>query len=187
VGFECSRHEGLHIDTGSVCVEILRDGKPVPEGEVGEIVVTDLLNRGFPLVRSATGDQASINHAPCECGSPFPRLGHLDGRTADVVIRPDGGRVMGLMLTDQFMNHPTLRWVQYIQQVNGSLDVNVVATVTLSPEGLADIEREVRTLVGDEMAVNIIQLAEIERNPRSGKFQEVINRMNQSRSGGSSV
>jgi phenylacetate-CoA ligase len=187
VGFECSRHEGLHIDTGSVCVEILRDGKPVPEGEVGEIVVTDLLNRGFPLVRSATGDQASINHAPCECGSPFPRLGHLDGRTADVVIRPDGGRVMGLMLTDQFMNHPTLRWVQYIQQANGSLDVNVVATVTLSTEGLAEIEREVRTLVGDEMAVNIIQLPDIERNPRSGKFQEVINRMNQSRSGGPSV
>jgi phenylacetate-CoA ligase len=69
VGFECSRHEGLHIDTGSVCVEILRDGKPVPEGEVGEIVVTDLLNRGMPLVRSATGDQASLNFTPCECGS----------------------------------------------------------------------------------------------------------------------
>lgn len=185
VGFECSRHEGLHIDTGSVCVEILRDGRPVPEGEVGEIVVTDLLNRGMPLVRSATGDQASLNLKPCECGSPFPRLGHLDGRTADVVVRPDGARVMGLMLTDLFWNHPHLRFVQFVQQENGALDVNVVATETLSGESRNEIEREVRTLVGEEMPVKIIQLPEIERNPRSGKFQEVINRMKAS--GGPSV
>jgi phenylacetate-CoA ligase len=187
VGFECSRHEGMHIDTGSVCVEILQDGKAVPEGQVGEIVVTDLLNRGMPLVRSATGDQASLNFTPCQCGLPFPRLGHLDGRTADVVLRPDGGRVMGLMLTDLFWDHPNLRFVQFVQHESGALDVNVVATETLSTEGRTEIEHEVRSLVGEQMPVRIVQLPEIERNPRSGKFQEVITRMKQSSSGEKSV
>jgi phenylacetate-CoA ligase len=140
----------------------------------------------MPLVRSATGDQASLNFTPCECGLPFPRLGHLDGRTADVVVRPDGASVMGLMLSDLFMDHPTLRFAQFVQQENGALDVNVVATETLSAEGRNEIEHEVRTLVGEQMPVQIIQLPEIERNPRSGKFQEVINKM-KPRSGGSPV
>lgn len=187
VGFECRRHDGMHVDTGSVCVEIVRDGRNVAPGEIGEIVVTDLLNRGMPFVRSATGDQGSLTDEPCSCGLPFPLLRNLDGRTADVVVRPDGGKVMGLMLTDLFMDHPTIRFVQFVQEPNGDLEVRVVATQALNADALAATEREVRTLVGDAMSVTITQVPEIARNPRSGKFQEVINRMPLHGNGGSSV
>jgi phenylacetate-CoA ligase len=185
VGFECSRHDGMHVDTGSVCVEILRDDASVPPGEVGEIVVTDLLNRGMPFIRSSTGDQGSFATEACPCGSPFPLLRSLDGRTTDTVLRPDGSRVMGLMLADLFTDHPTIRFVQFMQHADGALEVRVVATEPLGDAARSDAEREVRTMVGDVMPVSIVQVPDIARNPRSGKFQEVISHM--SPAGGSSV
>lgn len=84
IGFECGHHNGFHINDDYLHVELLdpETGKPVKEGEPGEVVVTTLTQpRGFAAVRYATGDIASeLSTQRCTCGRYGPRLGAIIGR-----------------------------------------------------------------------------------------------------------
>ena len=78
---ECTQQAGGHLHPALGLVEIVDDtGNPVPDGELGEIVVTPLCVQGVPLVRFCTGDISFITHKPCACGRTSPRLGPIVGR-----------------------------------------------------------------------------------------------------------
>jgi phenylacetate-CoA ligase len=175
--FECSRHRGLHVDAGSVVVDILANGRPARPGESGDIVVTDLLNFGMPLIRYVTGDRATACDAPCDCGCPLPLIASLDGRTADTLFRPDGSTVAGLMLDDLFVDLPVIRHAQFVQHDVTSLDVNVVLTAGVTADLTAAMIRQVRSIMGPDIRVRIHVVDDIPRNPRSGKYQLVINKI----------
>jgi phenylacetate-CoA ligase len=172
VAFECPRHRGFHVDMGNVIVEILRDGHPAEPGESGELVITDLLNYGMPMIRHATGDMATAADGPCDCGCPFPLFSSLDGRTTDTLYRPDGSIVAGVMLPDLFMDQPAIAQAQFVQEHLGSLQVNLVLSPGATHEVTETVVAEVRSIMGDEIAIDV-RFA-IPRNPRSGKYQEVI-------------
>lgn len=85
---------GLHVLAPLVCVEILDDHhRPVPAGVTGNIVVTSLVNRLFPLIRFANGDLGAWSPRHCTCGRPFPLLERIDGRTTDFLVSTSGGYV----------------------------------------------------------------------------------------------
>jgi phenylacetate-CoA ligase len=177
IGFECRTHQGFHVDTGSVFLEIVKDGRRVEPGESGEIVITDLLNYGMPFIRSRTGDMGMLSSQPCECGSRLPLLKNLDGRSSDLIYRPDGSVVPSLMLTDLFMDLPSVRYLQFVQERVNQLDVVLVVTKEFSEEVQAEVVREVRQLMGDDIAIQVKLVDEIARNPRSGKLPEVISKV----------
>lgn len=78
---ECPRRKGGHCSRELIDVEILdEEGRPVPPGQAGEVVVTPLGIEGVPLVRYATGDIAALDPAPCECGFSGGRLSPILGR-----------------------------------------------------------------------------------------------------------
>jgi phenylacetate-CoA ligase len=80
IAYETSAREGLVIDEG-VIVEIVRPGTgdPVPEGEVGELVVTTL-NPHYPLIRFGTGDLSAVLPGPCPTGRSNQRIKGWMGR-----------------------------------------------------------------------------------------------------------
>jgi phenylacetate-CoA ligase len=174
IGFECRMHEGFHIDVGSVFVEILDGERPVIAGESGEIVITDLLNYGMPFIRSRSGDLGVLAAEPCDCGSPLPLLKGLDGRSSDVVYRPDGSVVPGLILTDFCADIESIRLIQFVQSTVDRIDVLVVATESFSEQARNEIVRHVRQVMSDDIAVHVERIDDLERNPRSGKLREVI-------------
>jgi phenylacetate-CoA ligase len=174
IGFECEMHDGFHVDTESVLVEITRNGRCVNPGESGEITITDLQNYGMPFIRSLTGDIGALAPHPCKCGSPLPLLTNLDGRVTDLVYRPDGSVVQGLMLLDLFTDIQAIRFAQFVQERQEELDVFLVVTSEYSDNVEKEAIREVRELLGSDIAINIRCVPEIARNPHSGKFQEVI-------------
>lgn len=91
IAADCGLRNGLHVQNDFRIVEILDDdGKPVPDGTWGRIVVTDLLNRVFPLLRYEIGDVGRFLEGQCQCGSSFPRLDHIRGRLNDVFRFADG-------------------------------------------------------------------------------------------------
>ena len=177
--FECRRHDALHVDSGSVHVEIVRSGRAARPGETGEIVITDLLNYGMPMIRHATADLAVAGRGVCPCGSPFPWLSRFEGRVADVLHRPDGSTVAGLMLTDLLADHRAIVEAQFVQTDRSSLDVYLV--MSGSGDSLAGVQhevaRQVRSVVGPELTLRFHHVPSIARNPRSGKYQEVISRV----------
>ena len=87
IGINCPGEEGIHVWDDYVYLEILdpETGKPVPDGEMGEITLTTLVKEGAPLFRFRTHDLASIIPATCSCGSPYPRISRIMGRSDDMV------------------------------------------------------------------------------------------------------
>jgi phenylacetate-CoA ligase len=78
---ECGAGTGGHLHDQQLHLEALDDdGRPVPDGTVGEIVATTLGVEAMPLIRYQTGDCAALFHAPCACGRRTPRLGPILGR-----------------------------------------------------------------------------------------------------------
>ncbi|MFO7596599.1 MAG: AMP-binding protein [Desulfocurvibacter africanus] len=83
---DCDVGQGGHAHPDLVHVEILdEEGKPVPPGQPGEVVVTPLQVEGMPLVRYRTGDIAALHDDPCPCGRNSPRLGPILGRKSQVL------------------------------------------------------------------------------------------------------
>jgi len=79
---DCNEAGGQHIRHGDFYIEIINpdNGKPVPNGEVGEIVITTLSNEALPLIRYKTGDMGNLDYEVCACGGVLPRLGKVLGR-----------------------------------------------------------------------------------------------------------
>ncbi len=89
VAMECvEAKNGMHIFEDHFLPEIIDPitGKNLPEGEVGELVITTLTKEGIPLLRYRTRDLTSLNYTPCRCGRTHARLGRIVGRSDDMLI-----------------------------------------------------------------------------------------------------
>jgi phenylacetate-CoA ligase len=144
VAQECEEHRGLHVMSDLSYIEILDDrGAPAKEGEVGEIVVTDLLNLYMPFIRYRTGDLAVPTGRVCPCGSGFPLLERVEGRSFDAVVTLDGKRVGGFFWTWLSRAVPGIRRFQIEQRERSGIVFRFVA----GPEWRAEYERELETKV----------------------------------------
>ncbi|MBI4961660.1 MAG: phenylacetate--CoA ligase [Desulfomonile tiedjei] len=87
-GLECSAHDGMHYWADYYILEILDPDtlEPVPEGEVGEMVVTTLRKEAVPLIRYRTRDLTALKPGPCACGRLIPRHDRILGRSDDMFI-----------------------------------------------------------------------------------------------------
>ncbi len=136
VAYETSAREGLVLDEG-VIVEIVRPGTgdPVPEGEVGEIVVT-ALNPAYPLVRFGTGDLSALLPGPCPTGRTNGRIKGWMGR-ADQTTKIRGMFVHPAQVADIARRFPEVvraRLVVSGEMANDSMTLKVEAANP--PQGL---------------------------------------------------
>jgi phenylacetate-CoA ligase len=96
---ECDRHEGLHIGEEHCILEIVdKDGRPVPDGETGYVVSTDLNNYVFPFLRYKVGDLAYIKKERCSCGRKHRLLGEVIGREGRAIYNKDGRPYSSIIL-----------------------------------------------------------------------------------------
>ncbi|MDL2210119.1 phenylacetate--CoA ligase [Desulfovibrio sp. OttesenSCG-928-O18] len=88
VAFECLAQNGMHIWEDAFIPEILNPKtlEPVPEGEIGELVMTTLTRRGMPVLRYRTSDLTRFITGPCACGRVHRRIDRILGRADDMLI-----------------------------------------------------------------------------------------------------
>ncbi len=88
LAFECDARDGLHVSEDHFLAEVIdtASGKPVPEGEAGELVLTTLTTRAFPLVRFKTGDRVRFVPGSCPCGRTLRRIQWLHERADDLMV-----------------------------------------------------------------------------------------------------
>ncbi len=179
LAMECEAHDGLHISTENIFLEVLvteEDGRerPALQGETGEVVVTDLHNFGAPLIRYANGDLArTMPEGTCACGRSLPRLKSVEGRKADTLIDGFGGQVHGMLFPVLML--PLARAVQQYQAVQHK-DRSITLRIVPSPNFDDGSRRFImeslrRTIRGVPIALHLVD--EIPVTP-SGKRRPVI-------------
>lgn len=173
VGVECVEHDGFHINSESVIIEIVDDeGRACGDGEAGRVIATDLWNYGMPFIRYDTGDRGVISRAPCACGLRSPRI-WIQGRFSAYLEFPSR-RIHHLEFDgamDGFMN------AIYRYQIAKISDTEIRARIIPGPAFDASIEAQVRanlsSLVGPTIEVTVESVEVLPMTER-GKSRIVI-------------
>lgn len=143
IACECSQHQGLHINAETCFVEIVRDGQRVPDGELGEVVLTNLEAAATPFIRYNIKDVAVLDQTPCACGRGLPRFRRLEGRLTDLFLSSDGHWLTVHQFTGFFARHmPSVKAFQVVQR---QVDDVLIRLVVTDEFGDADRERMIET------------------------------------------
>lgn len=174
IGFECERHQGLHVNVDLYPLRIVDEsGAPLSPGASGEVVVSNLVNRATVLLNYRLGDRAALGTALCACGRGLPLLKHLEGRRDDFVVLPSGRRIHPQALR-KCIPHRQGIWQYQIEQP--AADRLRVLLVTADWSDREEIARrtvaEMTPELDHQTTVEVAFIESIERTP-SGKFRVV--------------
>jgi phenylacetate-CoA ligase len=161
IAYETPAREGLVLDEG-VLLEIVRPGtgEPVPDGEVGEVVITTF-NQGYPLIRFGTGDLSAVLPGPCPTGRTNTRIRGWLGR-ADQTTKIRGMFVHPSQVADIARRFPQVlrsRLVVSGEMANDQMTLKVevspeaLAAMGTLAESLGQAVRDVTKLRGDVLIV----------------------------------
>lgn len=175
IACECERHNGLHVNAEHVFVEILRaDGTPAAPAEEGQIVVTDLVNKGMPLIRYAIEDMGVWADRVCECGRQLPLIERLVGRVADFLKRRDGSLVAGVSLVEKTVTAiPGIDQLQLVQTTLTRFDANLVPAASFTEESSAALRQVLQEVFGADVQVQIHVMERIPQE-RNSKYRFAI-------------
>ncbi|MFR4250211.1 MAG: phenylacetate--CoA ligase family protein [Christensenellales bacterium] len=187
VAIECREEKhGLHIWEDQFIVEILdpETCEPLPDGEVGELVITTINKEGIPTLRYRTHDLTCIIPEPCSCGRTHRRIARLKGRTDDMLIvrgvnvfpsqvetvltRVDGVVPHYLIVVDRKNNSDTM-------EVQVELHPDAVSDTVKNIESIrATLSKELQSYLGISAKVRLLPPKELERS--EGKAKRVIDK-----------
>jgi len=167
IAYESEAREGMILDE-EIIVEILRPGTgdPLPEGEVGEVVVTTL-NPDYPLIRFATGDLSALLPGTSPCGRSAPRIKGWMGR-ADQAAKVKGMFVQPAQVAALLKRHPEIQRARLVVTRAGDSDaMTLQCEVESQAEGLsAAIAESLREACKVKGAVELLAPGSL---PRDGK------------------
>ena len=147
VAMECAERGGLHIAEDQFYCEIIDPEtlEVLPDGEVGELVITTLTRECSPMIRYRTRDVTTINAEPCACGRTHRKIGRLLGRTDDMLIIR-GVNVFPSQIEQVITEFPEIATqYQIILTMNGPLD-HVELQVETEPDFPIDEVRRLEDL-----------------------------------------
>jgi phenylacetate-CoA ligase len=165
---------GMHLTAEDIIVEIVDpQGRVLPHGESGEIVVTHLATGDFPFIRYRTGDVGVLDDQPCTCGRGLPLLKAIEGRSTDFVVAQDGTVMHGLALVYVIRDLPGVRQFKIVQE---NLELTRILLSVDSQFDIADIDKiksGIKQRLGSGVEVVIELLDEVPKE-KSGKFRYVV-------------
>ncbi len=165
----------MHLTAENVIVEIIRDGRPVPIGEEGEIVVTHLDVYAMPFIRYRTGDLGRLKVGRCRCGRGLPMMDVVAGRTTDFLYFPDGAIKHALSIVYPLRTMNGVRRFRVSQDADYSVAIDIVRDEGASGVTKAAVARAVRPVLNGQIAVNV-RLVDHLVTDDSGKFRYVVSR-----------
>jgi len=173
IGISCDYRNGIHMWDDYIYFEIIdpKTGEVLPDGEYGELVITTLRKEGAPLIRYRTHDLTRIIPGECPCGSRFPRIDIIVGRTDDMI------KVKGVnMFPAQFeevlatMKDATSEYQIMIDHLEGRDIITVYFETPAQGEVREAAEKELVEKVKSKINVTVVPKAvDIGYLPRSEK------------------
>ncbi len=175
IGISCDCDCGMHYWDDFIYLEILDPEtlKPVPDGEYGEICITTLRKEGAPLIRFRTHDISRILPGECACGSPFPRIDTLMGRSDDM-MKIKGVNVFPKQIEEVLQSFPELssEYQIHISHLEGRDTMRIYVETTGEYDFLDVAERvahEVKSRIGFTPLVKVVELGVLPRSEKKTK------------------
>ena len=156
IGADCEAHEGLHLFEESCFVEVVdAEGRPLPAGEVGRVVITHFYNNVLPFIRYDTGDSGIILDEPCPCGLRARRLivrGRLGG------FFTIGGKRFNYSEFQMILSgfSPILLRYQFAKIGENSVELRIIPAPTYSDEEALRLRRAFHDTLGIEPKITIV-------------------------------
>jgi len=179
VAQECQVRRGLHINSENLLLEIVKDGRQVAPGELGEIVITRLDNFVMPFVRYRSGDMGVMNDALCECGRSLPLLDRIEGRVQDAIVTVDGKIISGPFFAHVMKDCPDVREFQVHQLAIDRLLIVIVPQAQRQFVSRPRIERIAQQYMGRNMQINF-DVRESIPLTRTGKRRIIVSHLSAS-------
>ena len=174
IGAECDQHHGLHLSIDNLLIEILDDdGNPTPDGEEGNVVITDLFNYGMPFVRYINGDRAIAGFDMCECGRGLPLLKKVTGRQLDVLETPDHRKIPGEFFPHLMKEFRGIKRFQVLQCMREKITIKLVVDDTFDQSERARLLTEIVEVAGTEVEIDLQIVDEIPLT-EAGKHRVVV-------------
>ncbi|WP_447079662.1 phenylacetate--CoA ligase family protein [Clostridium perfringens] len=170
VALQC-KNNNYHIIKQSCIVEVVDvNGKSVEDGELGEIVVTDLNSFKAPFIRYATGDMAIIKHKECGCGWNGIYFSELVGRVEDYIVTSDNRKVKRL----GHIAKPAkgIIGMQLVQERIGELLIRVLPGENFEENSMNDVIKLCHEYIG-EISVRWEKVDKLEQT-KAGKIKYII-------------
>jgi phenylacetate-CoA ligase len=184
VAFECPQQNGMHIWEDSYIAEIIdpQTLEPVPDGEIGELVLTTLTRESMPIIRYRTRDLTRFIPGSCPCGRVHRRLDRIQGRADDMIILK-GVNIYPLQVERVLMGieevgqnyRLILERKGYMDQMRIQVEIKNEYFVE-DMRILKDLERKITSQLRDEILVTPkVELVEHNTLPNSeGKAERVL-------------
>ncbi len=173
IAHECPQG-GMHIMADAMIVEILDDqGRPVPPGTVGQIVVTDLYSHEVPFIRYMTGDLGSITQRRCACGRAHPLLESIEGRSNDSIVTPDGRTMNALAMVYPLRELNGIEQFRICQQRPERFHVQIVRNDQFTQDAEEQLRQRWNQLFRCPLEITFEYVCALPRD-KSGKLRHVV-------------
>ena len=175
IAMECPQGDVLHVNYDAVHVDILDSNGELVLDKEGDVLVTDLGNQVFPLIKYRLGDRGTLLSRKCPCGSVLPVLKHIRGRISDAIYTPSGAYVDGNYLTTLFDDYSSLFCqFQIYQHKDYSIEIRVKEYNhnEMSQTALDKIQRKLQMYTYNEVSISIVTVDNI--NDDRGKIRYII-------------
>lgn len=184
VGCSCAHSDLIHINDDHCLPEVVDPdtGKPLPDGQLGELVFSSITKEGVPMLRYNTHDLTRLYHGKCECGRTTARMEKVTGRADDMLIIR-GVNVFPTQIEAVVMKHDEVlpHYMIYVDRVD-NLD-RVTVKIELNPEKFSDtmnylqkaeksIESDIASITGIHAKVLLVEPRSLPRS--EGKMKRVI-------------
>src|SRR5215211_3293689 len=128
IGWECEHHCGHHLNVDLCPIRVVDSNqRGVPIGETGQVVASNLVNRGTVLLNYVLGDLVRQLAEPCRCGRSLPLLSLVEGRATDWLRSASGRPVHPQTLRSVMSRMEGVRRYQLVQERPGHVKVVAVA------------------------------------------------------------
>lgn len=175
IAITCKHDCGMHYWDDYIYIEIIDPvtGENLPDGELGEIVITTLVKEGAPLIRYRTHDLSRIIPGECECGSKFPRIDTIMGRTDDM-MKIKGVNVFPSQIEEALREFPELSSEYQIRISH--LEGKDTMRIYVETDGTVDfldlakrIAARIKSRIGFTPLVKVVELGVLPRSEKKTK------------------
>ena len=175
IGFACESGDDYHLHADLCHVKIVDPaGQTIADGQKGEVVISNLVNRATVLLNYRLGDVASKITRSCACGRTLPMLTNIEGRLEDVLTLPDGSFVHPLNFWGIFKSKPEVLRYQVIQHTADTFDLRLVTADRSTYERLLpSILDASHALLGSSARIEPSYHEDLEASG-PGKFRAVV-------------